>query len=156
MIHKDVLMRQIRQFMKAIASLLGQSSREQPEETLRAIDEACQTHLDGRVEDLRTLPPDALLDLCRDEGQFVAEAAQSMAQALQQMGEAYERQDRDEEAGASFARALLLYRYLLQAPDAPVSWQVGTTVAVLAERVEALSVDDATEETLAALRNGAE
>ena len=52
-------MRQIRQFTKAIATLLGQSHREQPEELPRAIDEACRTHLDGRAEDLRTLPPDA-------------------------------------------------------------------------------------------------
>jgi hypothetical protein len=34
-------MRQIRQFTKAIATLLGRSSREQPDEVLRAIDEAC-------------------------------------------------------------------------------------------------------------------
>ncbi|GEM_PF-5823528 len=154
MIHQDVLMRQIRQFTKAIASLLGQSHREQPDEVLRAIDEACRAHLDGRAEDLRTLPPDALLELCRDEGQFVADAAQSMAQALQQMGEAYERQENAEEAGACFGRALLLYRHLLQTPEAPVSWQFGTTVAALSERVGALPVDDATEEALEAFRNG--
>jgi len=41
-------------------------------------------------------------------------------------------------------------------PDATVSWQVGTTVAALSERVEALPVDDATQEALEALRNGAE
>lgn len=149
-------MRQIRQFTKAIASLLGQSHREQPEETLRAIDEACKTHLDGRAEDLRTLPPEALLEMCRDEGQFVADAAQSMAQALQQMGEAYDEQAAPEKAGACFGRALFLYRHLLKDPDAPVSWQFGTTVAALLERVDALPVDDATEEALDALRNGAD
>jgi len=149
-------MRQIRQFTKAIATLLGQSSREQPEDLIRSIDEACKTHLDGRAEDLRTLPPDALLDLCRDEGQFVADAAQSMAQALQQMGEAYKQQTKADAAGACFGRALFLYRHLLQDPDAPVSWQVGTTVAALSERVEALPVDDATQEALDALRNGTE
>jgi hypothetical protein len=37
-----------------------------------------------------------------------------------------------------------------------VSWQFGTTVAALSERVEALPVDDATQEALDALRNGAE
>jgi hypothetical protein len=52
-------MRQIRQFTKAIATLLGRSSREQPDEVLRAIDEACKTHLNGRAEDLYTLPLDA-------------------------------------------------------------------------------------------------
>lgn len=152
MIHQDVLMRQIRQFTKAIASLLGQSHREQPEETLRAIDEACQTHLDGRAEDLRTLPPEALLELCRDEGQFVADAAQSMAQALQQMGDAYEVQEAPEKAGACFGRALLLYRRLLNDPGAPVSWTVGTTVAALEERVDRLPVESVLQEALVAMR----
>lgn len=156
MIHKDVLMRQIRQFTKAIATLLGQSHREQPEETLRQIDEACKTHLDGQAEDLRTLPPEALLEMCRNEGQFVAEAAQSLAQALQRMGEAHDRRDEPEKAGASFARSLFLYRHLLQDPDAPVSWQAGTTVASLSKRVDALPVDEATQEALDALRNGTE
>jgi hypothetical protein len=35
-----------------------------------------------------------------------------------------------------------------------VSWQVGTTVAALSERVDTLPVDDATAEALEALRNG--
>ena len=152
MIHQDVLMRQIRQFTKAIASLLGQSHREQPEETLRAIDEACQTHLDGRAEDLRTLPPEALLELCRDEGQFVADAAQSMAQALQQMGDAYAVQEAPEKAGACFGRALLLYRRLLNDLGAPVSWTVGTTVAALEERVDRLPVESVLQEALVAMR----
>ena len=51
-------------------------------------------------------------------------------------------------------RSLLLYRYLLHDPDAPVSWQAGTTVAALSKRVDALPVDDATLKALAALRNG--
>jgi hypothetical protein len=54
-----------------------------------------------------------------------------------------------------FAR-LPFYHPLLQDPDAPVSWQIGTTVAALAERVEALPVDEETEEALEALRNGAD
>lgn len=156
MIHRDVLMRQIRQFTKAIATLLSQSPREQPDEVLRAIDEACQTHLDGRVEDLRTLPPDALLELCRTDGRFVPDVAQTLARALHRMGETYEYRDAPEKAGASFARSLLLYRHLLDDPDAPVSWQFGTTVAALAERVDTLPVDDATAEALEALRNGTE
>ena len=95
MIHKDVLMRQSRQFMKAIATLLGQSLRKQPEETLRQIDEACKTHLDGQIEDLRTLPPDALLELCRENGRFVPDVAQILARALHRMGETYEYRDAD-------------------------------------------------------------
>jgi len=55
-----------------------------------------------------------------------------------------------------FAQLFPLYRPLLQDPDAPVSWQVGTTVAALAERVDALPVDDATKEVLEALQNGTE
>jgi len=149
-------MRQIRQFTKAIATLLGQSSREQPENLLRDIDEACKTHLDGRAEDLRTMPPDALLDLCRENDRFVPDVAQTIARALHRMGETYEYRDASEKAGASFARSLLLYRHLLQDPDAPVSWQVGTTVAALSERVDTLPVDEATEDALEALQNGTE
>ena len=156
MIHRDVLMRQIRQFTKAIATLLGQSSREQPEDLLRGIDEACQSHLDGRAEDLRTLPPDALLELCHEDDRFVPDVAQTLARALHRMGETHEYRDASEKAGHCFARSLLLYRHLLQTPDAPVSWQVGTTVAALSERVAALPVDEATAEALEALRNGAE
>jgi hypothetical protein len=102
------------------------------------------------------MPPDALLDLCRDDGRFVPDVAQTLARALHRMGETYEYRDASEKAGASFARSLLLYRHLLEDPDAPVSWQVGTTVAALAERVEALPVDGETEEALEALRNGAD
>ena len=32
-----------------------------------------------------------------------------------------------------------------EVPDAPVSWQVGTTVAALLERVDTLPVDDAAQ-----------
>jgi len=156
MIQKDVLMRQIRQFTKAIATLLGQSHREQPEALLQAIDEACKTHLDGTAEDLRTLPPDALLELCRENGRFVPDAAQTLARAFHRMGETHEYRDDPEKAGACFARSLFLYRHLLQDPDAPVSWQAGTTVAALSKRVDALPVDDAAEEALKALSNGAE
>jgi hypothetical protein len=155
MIHRDVLMRQIRQFTKAVATLLGQSHREHSEEVLRQIDEACTTHLDGRAEDLRTISPDALLELCRENGQFVPDVAQTLARALHRMGETHEYRDDAEKAGHCFARSLLLYRHLLQDPDAPVSWQAGTTVATLTKRVEALPVDEATEAALDALRNGA-
>ncbi|MCS4188295.1 hypothetical protein [Salinibacter ruber] len=156
MIHQDVLMRQIRQFTKAIATLLGQSSREQPDDLLQGIDEACRTHLDGRAEDLRTLPPDALLELCHENDRFVPDVAQTLARALHRMGETYEYRDDDEKAGGCFARSLLLYRHLLHDPDAPVSWQAGTTVAALSKRVDALPVDDATQEALDAMRNGAD
>ena len=40
--------------------------------------------------------------------------------------------------------------------DTSVSWQVGTTVAALSERVETLLVDEATQDALEALRNGAD
>lgn len=146
-------MRQIRQFTKAIATLLGQSHREQPEEMLRMIDRACKEHLDGSAEDLRTLPPEALLELCHEGRQFVPEAAESFAQTLQEMGEAHKERDEPEKAGACFGRSLLLYRRLLSDPDAPVSWQVGTTVAALSERVDSFPIDDATQEALDALRN---
>ncbi|WP_258096059.1 hypothetical protein [Salinibacter sp. 10B] len=153
MIHQDVLMRQIRQFTKAIATLLGQSHREQPDETLRMIDQACKDHLDGSAEALRTLPPSTLLELCHEGNRFVPEAAESLAQTLQEMGEAHRERDEPEKAGACFARSLILYRRMLEDPDAPVSWQIGTTVAALSERVDSFPVDDAAQDALDALRN---
>jgi hypothetical protein len=82
MIHQDVLMRQLHQFTQALASLIHQAPREQPDDVLRAIDEACQAHLDGRADDLRTLPPDALLELCRDGEHVVADAFGTTVAAL--------------------------------------------------------------------------
>ena len=40
--------------------------------------------------------------------------------------------------------------------DTSVSWQVGTTVAALSERVETLLVDEATQDALEARRNRAD
>mgnify|MGYP002760165508 CR=1 FL=1 len=155
MIHQDVLMRQIRQFTKAIATLLGQSSREQPDDLLQGIDEACRTHLDGRAEDLRTLPPDALLELCHENDRVVPDVARTLARALHRMGETYEYRDDDEKAGGCFARSLFLYRHLLHDPDAPVSWQAGPTVAALSNPVHSLPADHATPDAADALRYGA-
>lgn len=152
MIHRDVLMRQIRQFAKALAQLVSKAHTEQPDEVLAKIDEACQTYLDGRAEDLRTLPPDTLLALCKEGTQFIPEAAQTLAQILHRQGEAHQKREEDAKAGACFARSLLLYRRLLQDPDAPVSWKVGTTIAALHERVEALPVEEDLKEALASLR----
>jgi hypothetical protein len=115
-----------------------------------------QVHLDGTAADLRTLPPETLLAMCEDDGRFVPEAAQTLAQCLHAQGKAHRTRDERSEAGAAFGRALLLYRRLLQEPDAPVSWKVGTTVAALTERVDAFPVDDDTAQALDALRNGTE
>lgn len=152
MIHRDVLMRQIRQFAKAVAQLISKAQTEQPDAVLAKIDEACQTHLDGRAEDLRTLPPDTLLALCKEGTQFVPEAAQTFAQVLHRQGKAHQELGDEEAAGACFARALLLYRRLLQDPEAPVSWKVGTTVAALKDRVESLPVEEDVQKALASLR----
>lgn len=152
MIQRDVLMRQIRQFAKAVAQLLSKAQTEQPDAVLAQIDEACQTHLDGRAEDLRTLPPDTLLALCKEGTQFIPEAAQTLAQVLHRQGDAHQEQDEDTKAGACFARSLLLYRRLLQDPNAPVSWKVGTTVAALKERVDHLPVDEDIQKALASMQ----
>ena len=156
MIHRDVLMRQIEQFAKAIATLVQQAPREQPDDVLRSIDEACQTHLDGPAADLRSLAPEDLLALCHHNDRFVPEAAQTFAQTLHRMGEAHRDQANEEAAGACFGRSLLLYRRLLSEPDAPVSWQVGTTVAALTRHVDQYPVDEDVQAALDALRNGTE
>jgi len=156
MIQRDVLMRQIRQLGQALAEIVTAADTGRPNDVLDQIDEAVRLHLDGTAADLRTLPPETLLAMCEDGDRFEPEAAQTLARLLNVQGQAHEDRDEPEKAGACFGRSLLLYRHLLQAPDAPVSWQVGTTVAALTERVDALPVDDETGEALAALRNGAE
>ncbi|MFO8099903.1 MAG: hypothetical protein R6T83_09830 [Salinibacter sp.] len=154
MIQRDVLMRQIRQLGRALAEIVTTADTGHPNAVLDQIDEAVQIHLDGTAADLRTLPPETLLAMCEDGRRFEPEAAQTLAHLLRVQGEAHHEQDQDEAAGACFGRALLLYRRLLQAPDAPVSWQVGTTVAALTGRVDALPVDEATETALETMRNG--
>ena len=154
MIQRDVLMRQIRQLGQALAEIVTAGQTGRPNAVLDQIDEAVQVHLDGTAADLRTLPPETLLAMCENDGRFVPQAAQTLARLLNVQGQAHREREEREEAGACFGRALLLYRRLLQDPEAPVSWKVGTTVAALSDRVDALPVDDATEEALDALRNG--
>jgi len=156
MIQRDVLMRQIRQLSNALAEIVTAADTGQPNAVLDQIDEAARIHLDGTAADLRTLPPETLLAMCEDDGRFVPEAAQTLAQLLNVQGEAHLDRDETSEAGASFARSLLLYRRLLKEPDAPVSWQVGTTVAALTKRVDSLPIDDDVQVALDALRNGTE
>ena len=156
MIQRDVLMRQIRQLGRALAEIVTTADTGRPNAVLDQIDEAVRIHLDGTAADLRTLPPETLLAMCEDGARFEPEAAQTLARLLNVQGEAHRERDEREKAGASFGRALLLYRRLLQAPDAPVSWQVGTTVAALTERVDTLPVDEVTQKALDALRKGAD
>lgn len=148
MLQRDVLMRQILQLGKALTKIVQVAQTEQPGDVLDEIDEACRVHLDATAEGLRTLPPEALLDMCHDGDRFEPEAAQTLARLLNVQGEAHRDRGEDANAGACFGRALLLYRRLLQEPDAPVSWKVGTTVASLLDRVESLPVADDVEEAL--------
>lgn len=147
-------MRQIRQLGQALAEIVTAADTGRPNAVLDQIDEAVRIHLDGTGADLRTLPPETLLAMCEDGGRFEPDAAQTLARLLNVQGEAHHERDEREKAGASFGRALLLYRRLLQEPDAPVSWQVGTTVAALTGRVDALPVDEATETALETMQNG--
>lgn len=156
MIQRDVLMRQIRQLGQALAEIVTSGQTGRPQAVLDQIDEALQIFLDGTAADLRTLPPETLLAMCEDDGRFEPEAAQTLARLLNVQGEAHRKREERQEAGACFGRSLLLYRRLLQEPDAPVSWKVGTTVATLTERVDTLPVDDDTQDALDRLRNGTE
>ncbi|PSQ97685.1 MAG: hypothetical protein BRD55_02135 [Bacteroidetes bacterium SW_9_63_38] len=155
MIRRDVLMRQIRQLGEALAEIVAAGPTEQPNAVLDRLDEALQIHLDGTAADLRTLPPDTLLAMCEDGDRFDPEAAQTLAQCLHVQGKAHRERDERTEAGAAFGRALLLYRRLLQAPNAPVSWKAGTTVATLTARVDNFPLDDAVQDALDAMQNGA-
>lgn len=154
MIQRDVLMRQIRQLGQALAEIVTTSQSGQPHAVLDQIDEAVQIHLNGTAADLRTLPPTTLLAMCEDDGRFEPEAAQTLARLLNVQGQAHREREEREEAGACFGRSLLLYRRLLQEPDAPVSWQVGTTVAALTDRVDELPVGEEVMDALDTLRNG--
>lgn len=149
-------MRQIRQLGRAVAEIVTSGQTGQPKEVLEQIDEALQIHLDGTAADLRTLPPETLLAMCKDDGRFDPEAAHTLARLLNVQGQAHHERDERREAGACYGRSLLLYRRLLQEPDAPVSWKIGTTVAALSEHVEALPIDDDTQNALDTLRNGTE
>lgn len=154
MIQRDVLMRQIRQLGRALAEIVSVADTGEPNDVLDQIDEVVQMHLDGTAADFRSLPPETLLAMCHDEERFEPEAAQTLARLLQIQGRAHDARDEAEAAGSAFARSLLLYRRLLQAPDAPVSWKVGTTIASLSKRVNALPVDEGIREALESMQNG--
>jgi hypothetical protein len=154
MIQRDVLMRQIRQLGQALAEIVTAGQTGRPNAVLDQIDEALQVHLDGTAADLRTLPPETLLAMCQDDGRFQPEAAQTLARLLNVQGDAHRERDEPEKAGACFGRTLLLYRRLLQDPEAPVSWKIGTTVAALTDRVEEFPLDDSTQDALDRMRNG--
>lgn len=154
MIRRDVLMRQIHRLGEALAQIVTAEEPGQPQAVLDQIDEALQIHLDGTAADLRTLLPETLLAMCEDGNRFDPEAAQTLARLLHVQGNAHRERDERNEAGACFGRSLLLYRRLLQEPDAPVSWKVGTTIATLADRVGTLPVDEDAQDALDAMRNG--
>mgnify|MGYP006284308789 CR=1 FL=1 len=154
MIQRDVLMRQIRQLGRALAEIVTTADTGRPNDVLDQIDEAVQVHLDGTAADLRTLPPETLLDMCHEGERFVPDAAQTLARLLNVQGEAHRERDERENAGACFGRSLLLYRHLLNQPDAPVSWRIGTTVAVLTDRVDSFPIGDDVQAALDAVRNG--
>ncbi len=136
MIERDVLMRQIQQLAQALTNIVQLVSNGEYDAAIAAVDEACANHLDGSAEDLRTLPPERLLALCKDGDRFLSDAAQTLAKLLALQGDAHRKCGDPEEAGACYGRALFLMRRVLQAPDAPVSWQIGTKIATLKQRVE--------------------
>lgn len=154
MIRRDVLMRQIHQLGQAVAEIVTSGQTGRPKQVLDQIDEAARIHLDGTGADLRTLPPETLLAMCDDDGEFDPEAAHALARMLNLQGQAHRERAEREKAGCAFGRSLLLYRRLLSEPEAPVSWKIGTTVAALTEHVDTLPLDDATEAALEDLRNG--
>ena len=142
MIERDVLMRQIQQLAQALTNIVQFVSNGEYDAAIAAVDEACANHLDGSAEDLRTLPPERLLALCEDGDRFLSDAAQTLAKLLALQGDAHRERGEPDAAGACYSRALLLMRRVLQAPDAPVSWQIGTKIAALKERLDHHPVGD--------------
>jgi len=142
MIERDVLMRQIQQLAQALANVVQLVANGEYDAAIVAVDEACAQHLDGSAEDLRTLPPERLLALCTDGSRFLADAAQTLAKLLTLQGDAHREREEPAKAGACYSRALLLMRRVLQEPDAPVSWQIGTKIASLKQNVENHPVGD--------------
>jgi hypothetical protein len=136
MIERDVLMRQIQQLAQALANIVQLVSNSEYDAAIKAVDEACSAHLDGSAEGLRTLPPSQVLALCTDGERFLPDAAQTLAKLLTLQGDAHRERGEQEKAGACYSRALLLMRRVLQEPDAPVSWQIGTKIAALKDKVD--------------------
>jgi hypothetical protein len=148
MIERDTLMRQTQQLAQALAQLFQLRNEQNDREVIEAIDQATREHLGGSAEELRMLSPSMLLDLCSEGSRFSPEAAHTLAQLLTAQGDAHRNLDAPERAGACYARALLLLRYVLNMPNAPVSWKIGTELAALKNHLHDLPVSDAMQDAL--------
>lgn len=148
MIQRDVLMRQVQQLAQALASILQRSRQGTPQDVLDALQEAYDAHLDSSTEEVETTAPDRLVALCSDDDRFSANAAQTLARLLTLQGDAHRDRDQPARAGACYGRALLLMRHVLNEPDATVSWQLGTQVAALEERIADAPLSDELKDAL--------
>lgn len=152
MIERDTLMRQTQQLAQALAQIFRLRNEQDDRGVIEAIDQASRDHLDGSAEEVRTLSPSVLLKLCTEGSRFSPDAAHTLAQLLTAQGDAYRNLDAPERAGSCYARALLLLRYVLDVPDAPVSWTIGTQIAALEDHVHQLPVSDAMQNALRTLK----
>jgi aminoglycoside phosphotransferase len=148
MIERDTLMRQTQQLAQALAQIFRLRTEQDDRAVLEAIDEASEKHLGGSAQELRMLAPSMLVDLCSEGSRFSSDAAHTLAHLLVAQGDAHRNLDAPDRAGACYARALLLLRYVLNTPEAPVSWKIGTELAALEQHLDALPVSDAMQKAL--------
>lgn len=148
MIERDTLLRQAQQLAQAMAHIFRLRNEQDDRGVIEAIDQATRTHLDGSADELRLLSPDTLLDLCAEGSAFSPDAAQTLAQLLMAQGDAYRNLEAPEHAGACYARALLLLRYVVQSPDAAVSWTIHSDLQTLENHLATHPVPDAMQAAL--------
>ena len=82
MLTRDFLVRQIHQLTQVIAAVLFQKRAGHPDEAQQALAEGIEEALGYALSDLHALDREAVLDLCHQDGAFLAEKALALADLL--------------------------------------------------------------------------
>lgn len=136
MFQRDHIMRQVQQAAQVVARVAGLKEDGRYEEAMDEIARALNELAGLDATPTRALSTDALIDLCTSETGFSARRALALADLLRQAGDILALQDDPDDARTSYRQALALYRKVLDVPDAPVPWDIGSTIAELEELVE--------------------
>lgn len=119
MIHRDVLLRQIQQFVQVLAEVLARKRGHQPELAYETLTEGIRDLLGLELAMVLQLDRDALLALCMVDDWFSGDKAVALADLLHEEGSA-----------AADERALWLYEAALTS-DAALPFDVHERMAAL-------------------------
>ncbi len=133
MITRDFLLRQIHQFVQALARVLFLRSARQYEQALREIDETLRSLPDLDILLQPGLNREEVEGLCAAESDLAAEKALALADLLRER--AFLLDEQGKAAKPSFQYALWLYEIALSSPNAAVPLDIYERIAALKEEI---------------------